>query len=220
MKVWSIVSQKGGSGKTTLALQLAIAAARNRKVLVIDLDPQQSAERWHAIRQRATGSKDDPSVAAGPYQKLADMLKTAGRLGAELVLIDTPPKLDKAIIPAVKAASTVLVPLKSTILDLQALEDSLDLINLGKARQRAVVILNAVPAGRHKETAIKDSLRAASRLKLDVLPEQLSDLPALALGLKTGRGVTETERHGPAAKEVNALYEALWARDSAAAEAE
>jgi len=147
------------------------------------------------------------------------MLKTAGRLGAELVLIDTPPKLDKAIIPAVKAANTILVPLKSTILDLQALEDSLDLINLGKARHRAVVILNAVPAGRHKETAIKDSLRAASRLKLDVLPEQLSDLPALALGLKTGRGVTETERHGTAAKEVIALYEALWARDSGDAEA-
>ena len=55
MKVWSIVSQKGGSGKTTLALHLAIAAAKNRKVLVIDLDPQQSAERWHGIRQRDHG---------------------------------------------------------------------------------------------------------------------------------------------------------------------
>jgi chromosome partitioning protein len=220
MKVWSIVSQKGGSGKTTLALQLAIAAARSRKVLVIDLDPQQSAERWHTIRQRATGSKDDPSIAAGPYQKLADMLKTASRLGAELVLIDTPPKLDRAIIPAVKAASTVVVPLKSGILDLQALEDSLDLINLGKARNRAVVVLNAVPAGRHKETAIKESLRAASRLKLEVLAEQLSDLPALAQGLKTGRGVTETEKHGTAAKEVGALLEALWARDAGEADGE
>src|SRR6266545_2971083 len=105
MKVWSIVSQKGGSGKTTLALHLAIAAAKGRKVLVIDLDPQQSAERWHAIRQRTTGSKDDPSIAAGPYQKLPDMLRTARKLGAELVLIDTPPKLDKAIIPSLKEAT-------------------------------------------------------------------------------------------------------------------
>src|SRR5581483_10109286 len=136
MKVWSIVSQKGGSGKTTLALHLAIAAARNRKVLVIDLDPQQSAERWHAIRQRATGSKDDPSIAAGPYQKLPDMLKTARLLGAELVLIDTPPKLDKAIIPALKAATLVLVPLKGSVLDLQALEDSADIINLARGRAR------------------------------------------------------------------------------------
>ena len=64
MKVWSIVSQKGGSGKTTLALHLAIAAAKRRKVLVIDLDPQQSAERWHGIRQRITGAKDDPNDTA------------------------------------------------------------------------------------------------------------------------------------------------------------
>ncbi len=213
MKVWSIVSQKGGSGKTTLALHLAIAAAKGRKVLVIDLDPQQSAERWHAIRQRTTGDKDDPSIAAGPYQKLPDMLKTARRLGAELVLIDTPPKLDKAIIPALKAATLVLVPLKSSILDLQALEDCADVINLAKARSKAVVILNAVPTGRNTDAAVKASLRYASRLKLEVVPDRLSELVAFSRGLKSGRGVTETERNGTAAKEITALYEALWARD-------
>jgi chromosome partitioning protein len=213
MKVWSIVSQKGGAGKTTLALHLAIAAARSRKVLVIDLDPQESAERWHQIRQRATGSKDDPSIAAGHYQKLNDMLRTARKLGAELVLIDTPPKLDKAIIPALRAASLVLVPLKSNVLDLQALEDTSDLLNLAKARGKAVVILNAVPAGAGKETAIRDSLRAASRLKLEVAPERLGDLPAFGQGLKSGRGVTETEKNGTAAKEITALWEALSARD-------
>jgi chromosome partitioning protein len=215
MKVWSIISQKGGSGKTTLALQLAIAAARTRKVLVIDLDPQQSAERWHAIRQRATGSKDDPSIAAGPYQKLPDMLRTARRLGADLVLADTPPKLDKAIVPALKSASLVLVPLKSGVLDLQALEDSAELISLAKARSRSVVILNAVPAGPHKETAIRESLRTAARLKLEVIPARLSDLPAYGHGLKTGRGVTEMEKNGTAAKEITALLESLWARDKA-----
>jgi len=215
MKVWSIVSQKGGSGKTTLALHLAIAAAKDRKVLVIDLDPQQSAERWHAIRQRITGTKDDPSIAAGPYQKLLDMLKTARKLGAELVLVDTPPKLDKAIIPSLKVATMVLVPLKSTVLDLQALEDTSDLINLAKVRGKATVILNAVPtAGQIKDNAVKESLRTAGRLKLEVASERVSDLVAFSQGLKTGRGVTETERNGTAAREITALYQALWARDS------
>jgi chromosome partitioning protein len=214
MKVWSIVSQKGGSGKTTLALHLAIAATRERKVLVIDLDPQQSAERWHAIRQRTTGAKDDPSIAAGPYQKLPDMLRTARKLGAELVLIDTPPKLDKAIIPSLKAATMVLVPLKSSVLDLQALEDTSDLINLAKVRGRSAVILNAVPTAQNRESAVKESLRTASRLKLEVMPQRLSELLAFSHGLKAGRGVTEVERNGAAAKEISTLYEALWARDN------
>ena len=214
MKVWSIVSQKGGSGKTTIAIQLAIAAAAKRKVLVIDLDPQQSAERWHGIRQRATGSKDDPSIAAGPYQKLPEMLRTAHKLGAELVLIDTPPKLDKAIIPALKAATTALVPLKSSVLDLQALDDTVHLIDMTHTRNKSVVILNAVPAGQRREVAIKESTRAASRAKLEVAPERLSDLLPFSQALKTGRGVTETEKNGTAAKEITALYEALWARDT------
>ena len=182
-------------------------------MLVIDLDPQQSAERWHAIRQRTTGSKDDPSIAAGPYQKLPDMLRTARKLGAELVLIDTPPKLDKAIVPSLTAATMVLVPLKSSILDLQALEDCADVVNLAKARSKTVVILNAVPAGRNRDAVVKESLRYASRLKLEVAPERLSELPAFSQGLKSGRGVTETEKNGTAAKEITALYQALWARD-------
>jgi chromosome partitioning protein len=216
MKVWSIISQKGGGGKTTLALHLAIAAAEELKVLVIDLDPQQSAERWHAIRQRATGSKDDPSVAAGPYTKLPEMLRIAKKLGADLVLIDTPPKLDKAITAALTPASLALIPLKSSILDLQALEDCVRVVDYAKAKSKAVVIMNAVPSGRNKEATIKEVMRYASRHDLEVMNERLSDLPAYAQGLRSGRGVTETDRNGTAAKEITALLEALWSRDSGA----
>jgi chromosome partitioning protein len=214
MKVWSIVSQKGGSGKTTLALHLAIAAAEELKVLVIDLDPQQSAERWHAIRQRTTGSKDDPSIAAGPYTKLPEMTRVAKKLGADLVLIDTPPKLDKAITAALGPATMAVIPVKTSILDLQALEDCVRVIEFAKARPRAVAVMNAVPTGRAKDAAVKEVARFAGRLELEVLPERLSDLPAYAQGLRSGRGVTETDRNGTAAKEVKALLEALWARDS------
>jgi chromosome partitioning protein len=213
MKVWSIVSQKGGSGKTTLALHLAIAAAHDLKVLVIDLDPQQSAERWHAIRQRTTGSKDDPSIAAGPYTKLPEMLRIARKLGADLVLIDTPPKLDKAITAALSPATLALIPVKSSILDLQALEDCVRVVDFAKARAKTVVVMNAVPSGRNKDAAVKEVTRYAERHDLEVMPERLSELPAYAMGLRSGRGVTEAERNGTAAKESNALLEALWARD-------
>lgn len=219
MRVWSIVNQKGGSGKTTLALYLAIAAAKDLKVLVIDLDPLELAERWHAIRQRMTGSKDDPSIVAGPYQKLTEMLKTARKLGAELVLIDTPPKLDRAIGPALVSATLVLVPTRSSILDLEALQDCADIINVAKARSKTLVVLNAVPQAPHREVAIKDCLRHAAKHKLEVAPERLSELSAYSMGLKSGRGVTETEKNGTAAKEINALYRALRARDGEDADA-
>jgi len=218
MKVWSIISQKGGGGKTTLALHLAIAAAEDLKVLVIDLDPQQSAERWHAIRKRATGSKDDPSVAAGPYTKLPEMLRIAKKLGADLVLIDTPPKLDKAITAALTPATLALIPVKSSILDLQALEDCVRVVDYAKAKSKAVVIMNAVPSGRNKEATVKEVMRYASRHDLEVMNERLSDLPAYAQGLKSGRGVTETDRNGTAAKEITALLEVLWSRDNGASD--
>jgi chromosome partitioning protein len=212
--VWSIVSQKGGSGKTTLALHLAIAAAEELKVLVIDLDPQQSAERWHAIRQRTTGSKDDPSIAAGPYTKLPEMIRVAKKLGADLVLIDTPPKLDKAITAALTPATMGIIPVKSSILDLQALEDCVRVVDFAKARAKTVAVMNAVPTGRSRDAAVKEVARYAGRHELEVMPERLSELPAYAQGLRSGRGVTETDRNGTSAKEITALLEALWARDS------
>ncbi|MBO0764038.1 MAG: ParA family protein [Hyphomicrobiaceae bacterium] len=214
MRVWSIISQKGGSGKTTLALHLAIAAAEELKVLVIDLDPQQSAERWHAIRQRATGSKDDPSIAAGPYTKLPEMIRVAKKLGAELVLIDTPPKLDKAITAALTPATLGIIPVKSSILDLQALEDCVRVVEFAKAKAKSVVVMNAVPTGRNKDASIKEVARYAGRHELEVMPERLSELSVYAQGLRSGRGVTETDRNGTSAKEITALLEALWARDS------
>jgi chromosome partitioning protein len=214
MKVWSIVNQKGGAGKTTLALHLAIAAAEDLKVLVIDLDPQQSAERWHAIRQRTTGSKDDPSIAAGPYTKLPEMIRVAKKLGADLVLIDTPPKLDKAITAALTPATMGIIPVKSSILDLQALEDCVRVVDFAKARAKTVAVMNAVPTGRSRDAAVKEVARYAGRHELEVMPERLSELPAYAQGLRSGRGVTETDRNGTSAKEITALLEALWARDS------
>jgi hypothetical protein len=106
------------------------------------------------------------------------------------------------------------VPVKSSILDLQALEDCVRVVDFAKARGKTVAVMNAVPSGRNKDAAIKEIARYAGRYELEVMPERLSELPAYAQGLRSGRGVTETDRNGTAAKEITALLEALWARDS------
>ena len=159
MKVWSIVSAKPGAGKTILAFHLAVAAAKDLKVLLIDLDVCSSAQRWYAIRQRTTGRKDDPGFAASHYQKLPDMLKAARKRRVDLVVIDTPPKRDKPTAASLAVATMVLVPLRSSNLDLQALADTASSLEIANVREKSVVVLNALPAGRHRETGIRDCLR-------------------------------------------------------------
>jgi chromosome partitioning protein len=142
------------------------------------------------------------------------MIRVAKKLGADLVLIDTPPKLDKAITAALSPATLGIIPAKSSILDLQALEDCVRVVDFAKARPKTVVVMNAVPTGRSRDAAVKEVARYAGRHELEVMPERLSELPAYAQGLRSGRGVTETDRNGTSAKEITALLEALWARDS------
>src|SRR3712207_3533071 len=84
MKVLSLVSQKGGVGKTTLATALAVAAQQDgKRPVVIDLDPQASASFWRDTRQ-----DDSLAVSAIPASRLGPVLKAAGEAGAELAIID------------------------------------------------------------------------------------------------------------------------------------
>ncbi|MGD9830301.1 MAG: AAA family ATPase [Hyphomicrobiaceae bacterium] len=209
MRVVAIANQKGGPGKTTISLQMGIAAAGDRqRTLIIDLDPQGSGERWHALRVKATRSHDDPSIVAGPVQKLTDMLKAAARLGADLVIIDTPPKLDKAITEAAKVADIVLLPLRWGVLDGQALEDTVNLLKLANAHDKAAVVLNGLPCDDTRAAIVRECRSVARKLALPVLPAQLSQLPEYNTSLKKGRGVTETNQDGEAASEIRALLAA------------
>src|ERR1035438_8622395 len=91
MKVISVLGQKGGSGKTTLTLSLAVAAFKaNKSVAVIDLDPQASACKWGDRRNA------DPVIICKPPARLRNVLATARENGADLVLIDTPGRLEQS----------------------------------------------------------------------------------------------------------------------------
>ena len=89
MPTIAIISQKGGAGKTTLALHLAAAAQDAGRVsLIIDTDPQATASQWAAWRQDAP-----PEVIDSPPPRLAAKVEAAKAQGAELIVIDTPPVL-------------------------------------------------------------------------------------------------------------------------------
>src|SRR4029077_4530009 len=114
MKVISLICQKGGTAKTTDAINLAVeAVADGLEVVVIDLDPQVSACDWKDIRgDRA------PLVAATPVPHLDRTLRAAANNRADLVIIDTAGRTSEAASAAARAADLILVPLQPSLIDL------------------------------------------------------------------------------------------------------
>ena len=103
MKVLSIVSQKGGTGKTTLATHLSVEAERNgQTTALIDLDPQASAAKWGDHRQA-----DPPAVVATPASRLKHWLEIAENNAATLAIIDTPPNTESSILQIAKVLSLI-----------------------------------------------------------------------------------------------------------------
>src|SRR6516164_10917123 len=90
MRIWSFVQQKGGSGKSTIATNLAVCGEeQGETVLIVDLDPQTSATLWHSAR-----GTNKPLVLDGQPDKLTQIIVSASNLGVTLCMIDSPSKID------------------------------------------------------------------------------------------------------------------------------
>src|SRR5688572_25287650 len=92
MEILSLIAQKGGTGKTTLALSLAVTAeADGKSTLIIDLDPQASACKWGDRRHG-----DAPTIIDAQPSRLAQALEKAEQAGVDFVIIDTPARIEQA----------------------------------------------------------------------------------------------------------------------------
>ena len=86
MRTIALISQKGGAGKTTLAIALAVTAERaGLTSVLVDLDPQASAAQWSDLRQAKT-----PVVTCAPAARLTSVLTAAQGAGADIAILDTP----------------------------------------------------------------------------------------------------------------------------------
>lgn len=138
-RIITIVSNKGGVGKTTLSVNLAVAAEiAGLRTAIIDLDPQSSAELWKDVR----GEKS-PAVFGVKWGRVKEAVRAAEDDGYDLVIIDTPPKIEEAITPASKAADFCLIPVVPSAPDLQAIGATMALFD--RINVQAVVMLNACP---------------------------------------------------------------------------
>ena len=198
MKTIAIVSQKGGSGKTTIALHLAVASARaGRNTAVIDLDPQASAANW-SDRRRA----ELPVVLSAHASRLSHEATRVKETGGEILYLDTAPHSDSAALEAAKAADLVLIPCRPAILDLEAIANTLRFVRT--TGTPVCVVINAVaPLG-------QDAAQAAeviAGLAVEVCPVRLGNRVAFARALISGQAAQEFEPGGKAAAEVERLHE-------------
>jgi chromosome partitioning protein len=197
-KVIAVVSQKGGSGKTTLALHLAtIAVQKKMTSCVIDTDPQATAAAWGDWRGNFL-----PAVVTSPPARLARTIENAGREGVEMVVIDTPPHAEAAMREAVKAADLVLIPTRPRAFDLHALEGLADLVKF--TGTPAHVVLNGVPA--RATRLVEDARATVAELGLDTCPVTFGERADFHRSSSSGEVASEIDAKGKAAEEVKALW--------------
>lgn len=206
MRTISLVTQKGGAGKTSICASLAVAAAQaGEKVVALDLDPQGSLAAWGDTRTLEAPAVD--RLDAGRLGDLPAILAALKGQGFTLAVLDTAGIASTGGNLAMQAANLALIPARPSRLDLQATMPTIEtLMRLGM-RDRFAFVLNQCPAGRSTARATE----AASGLSMfGVLAE-----PALTLradhqdALASGQGVTEFAPDGKAADEVRALW--AWA---------
>src|SRR5215208_5786642 len=195
-----VLSQKGGAGKTTLSVHLAVAAQQEGyRVAIIDLDPQATARKWGDKRQEA-----EPEVVGDHAERLPQLAEAARANGADLLIIDTAPNADRASLAAARLADLILIPCRPAAFDLEAIEATRDLAAI--AKKPAFVVLNSAPIRSAITEEAKKGLQAQGA---KVCPHTLHVRVAYSHSVIDGRTALELEPDGKAAEEVRSLY--AWA---------
>ena len=198
MKVLSIISQKGGVGKTTLATALAVAAEKDGKqAALFDLDDQASACFWSDIREAPTPAVKDVKVVRLPIY-----LQSMREAGCDLVIIDCPPVHKDIALEAAAPSDFVLIPTKPDLLDIRSMQMTVSL--LSKLNKPSAVLLTFCPPAGPEVPAARDAvMQIGSRL----CPIEIGLRKSYARAQQTGLTAQEFEPGGKAAAEIVALYE-------------
>ncbi len=197
MQTIALISQKGGTGKTTLAIAIAVTAeGAGRTSVLVDLDPQASTARWSDLREAET-----PVVTCTPAARLASVLAAARASGADIAVLDTAPHDAEAALAAARVSDFVLIPCRPATADLAAIGASIDLIRI--ADTRAAVVINAAPVA---NPLTRQAVAAIAVYGVPAAPVVVHQRIAHVHAFTSGLAASEWEPRGKAAAEVNELY--------------
>ncbi len=201
MRTIAFVSQKGGSGKSTIASSVAVAAREmNEAVCVIDMDPQGSLARW--ARNRAAG---DIEVLASGAARLPALLASLERKGVTLAILDTPGAEGAASAAAMRVADLNIVPSRPSMFDVRAsARTSAALEEIGA---KFVFVLNQCPPA-HETAQVRDRVEALEEMG-DLISPLILARADYQEAARRGWGVTELDPSGAAAQEIRGLWRSI-----------
>jgi chromosome partitioning protein len=203
MKTLALLSQKGGSGKSTLTVHLAvIAQAAGRRTVIIDLDPQRSAAGWWETR-----TADTPEMVESTPGDLQAVLDAARGDGVDFAVVDTRPSAGADAAAAAAVADLVLIPTRPAIFDLKAIGATVDIV--ASAKVPTFIILNGTPASRGigEASVTADARRVLADYGIPVAPVAIGQRASLAHALVDGQAVNEFDPNGKAAAEMIRLWQ-------------
>tara|TARA_B110000211_G_scaffold228807_1_gene285620 strand:- start:648 stop:1271 length:624 start_codon:yes stop_codon:yes gene_type:complete len=196
----AIISQKGGAGKTTLAINLAVEAERNNlAALIVDLDPQSSAIEWSDSREQ-----DYPVVVSAHVARIKKIIQSTEDNSAHFIFIDTAPHSENSALESAKIADLVLIPCRAGILDIKAIKSSLNICNLAKVE--SLVILNALPS---QGSIAEEAKQAIESIGGKVCHHTIGQRIAFSHAMTAGLGVVEYDLQSKASKEIQNIFQLI-----------
>jgi chromosome partitioning protein len=200
MRSIAFLSQKGGSGKTTLAVHTAVAAQQAReRVAIVDTDPQKSAISWSDQRQAET-----PVVVAAAASELVKVLAAAKQDSMTLAIVDTAPHAAPDAARVASLVDLLVIPVRPSAFDLGAVAVTVAMVEA--LQTKAVLVLSACPS---RSPEIAEAREVLKGYGLPIFPGEITDRRAFARAVASGRAVTEFDPDGKAALEIRSLWKWL-----------
>ena len=204
-KVITIAQQKGGTGKTTLAVHLALAFIKyhNLKIVIIDTDPQGSLGKWYIVRSEKKLSNDNLTFKTASLWG-AQYESKALKKDHDIVIIDTPPKIESDARPAIEASDLVIIRMTPSHDDFWATEAIIEIAK--KAKKKILIQINRA---NRRSKLISKTNEYINSINVNAFKTIIGHRQIFAASMGEGKTAVEKQKKSNAVEEIKELSEEI-----------